>query len=124
MGGNSRFMNEKVDILRPALAVDVTVIRDRILTDYVVIKASARCYREADRGDVVYDANFGIVPVSSYSFFFPKGTSVQQNDVLKFTDPVTDAVTYYDVRNADNFSNHGFHVRCRATLKNYHRGQA
>lgn len=124
MGGNSRFMKEKIDILRPAVEVDVTVIRDRILTEYATIRSNLRCYREADSGDVAFDANLGIVAVDRWVFYLPRGTNVRQSDVLKLTDRVTGVISYYDVRTADNFSNHSFHVRCRTVLKTYHRGQA
>jgi hypothetical protein len=123
MRGNSRFMNRKVDILRPALEVDVTVIRDRILTDYVVVKANAQCFREPSPNGVVFDAQLGGILVENFTFYFPKDTDVQPMDVLKFTHPVTGVVTYYDVRGREDFSEHTFHVRIAAIKKNYHRGQ-
>lgn len=124
MRGNSRFMNKKVDILRPVLEVDVTVIRDRILTDYTVIKADAKCYREAQPGNVIFDGMLGATAVDQFAFYFNRGTSVQPMDVLKFTHPVTGIITYYEVRTREDFTDHGFHVRVQAIQKNYHRDQA
>ena len=123
MSRNARFMNKKVDILRPALSVDVTIIRDRVLVDYVVIQANARCYREASGGDVLFDAQLGALAFERFAFYFPKDSPVQQNDVLKFTHPVTGAIIYYEVRSREDFSDQGFHVRCQTVQKNYHRGQ-
>lgn len=123
MSRNARFMSKKVDILRPALEVDVTIIRDRILVDYVVIASNVRCYREAAGGDIVYNENFGAIALERFAFYFPKDTNVNQNDVLKFTHPITGIVSYYEVRSREDFSDQGFHVRCATVQKNYHRGQ-
>lgn len=117
-------MNRKVDILRPVLEVDVTVIRDRVLTDYTVIKSNARCYREAQPGNVVFDNQMGAVSVEQFAFYFDGGTSVAPMDVLKFTHSVTGVITYYEVRAREDFTDHGFHIRCMAIQKNYHRSQA
>lgn len=118
------FMKQKVDILRPAFAVDVTTIRDTILTDYVAIGTNIRCYSEVVHSERVQNSQLGGVGVDRFVFFFPKNTSVKINDILKeaATNFNGNVIRYFDVVGVLPFSQYDFLVRVDADLKNYHRG--
>lgn len=118
------FMKQRVDILRPAFAVDVTTIRDTILTDYVLIGPAARCYMEYMHSERVANSQLGGVGVDRVVFFFPKNTNVKVNDVLREAATVFNgnAIRYFDVVGVLPFSQYDFLVRVDADVKNYQRG--
>lgn len=119
------FMKQRVDILRPAFAVDMTTIRDTILTDYVLTVSSARCYMEYVHSERVGNSQLGGIAVDRMVFFFPKNTNVKVNDVLREAATVYNgnAIRYFDVVGVMPFSQYDFLVRVDADLKNYSRGQ-
>ena len=111
------FMKDTVDILRAALAVDVTTIRDRIITGYTTIQSSVPCYIEAAGSELIADAQLGMVPVDRFSVYFPIAATVQVGDIIK------DGTTYYKVLGVMNFSAHDFHKRIDAIQQNYFQNQ-
>lgn len=123
VGQSISFYKQKVDILRPAFAVDVTTIRDRILTDYVLITSSARCYSEITGSDRVANSQLGGIEVARMTFFFPKNTNVRVNDILREAATVFNgnATRYWDVVGVMNYSAYDWHIRVDAELKNYQR---
>lgn len=118
-----QFMRQRVDILRPAIAIDVTTIRDKILTNYVVIQAAARCYMEPIRSERVMNSQLGGIAVDTMAFFFPKNTIIAVNDVLKEAANYHNGqvIRYFDVVGVLRFSQYDSIVRVDANLKNYHR---
>lgn len=117
------FMKQRVDILRPAFAFDVTTIRDQILTDYTSIATSVRCYMEYVHSERVGNSQLGGIGVDRMVFFFPKNTNVKINDILKEAATVFNgnAIRYFDVVGVMPFSQYDFLVRVDADLKNYQR---
>ena len=123
VGQSISFFKQKVDILRPAYAVDVTTIRDRILTDYVLIISNARCYSEIANSTRVGNPQLGGIEVARMTFFFQKRTNIKVNDILReaansFNGNQT---RYWDVVGVMNYSAYDWHIRVDAELKNYQR---
>jgi len=109
------FMNQRATVLRPNFAVDVTTIRDRILTGYGTVKADVPVYLEPQGSDVVFHEQLGHTGVDTYAAFLPGGTGVQVNDVL-----LVEGV-YYEVHGVLDFQRQGFHVRADVVRKNFQR---
>lgn len=123
VGQSISFYKQKVDILRPAFAVDVSTVRDRILTDYVLIASNARCYSEITHSDRVGNAQLGGIEVARMTFFFQKRTSVRVNDVLREAATVFNGsqIRYWDVVGVMDYSAYDWHIRVDCDLKNYMR---
>ncbi len=119
------FFKQRVDILRPAHAVDVTTIRDKILTGYTAIATGVRCYMEWVHSDRVANSQLGGIGVDRMVFFFAKGTNVKINDVLKeaATPFNGNKIRYFDVVGVMRYDQYDFLVRVDVDLKNYQRGQ-
>jgi len=123
VGQSISFFKQKVDILRPAYAVDVTTIRDRILTDYVLIISNARCYSEIANSTRVGNPQLGGIEVARMTFFFQKRTNIKVNDILReaansFNGNQT---RYWDVVGVMDYSVYDWHIRVDCDLKNYQR---
>ncbi len=119
------FFKQRVDILRPSISFDMTVIRDKVLRNYGTIASDVRCYSETTRSERVQNAQLGGIAVISKVFFFAKNTDVKINDVLKeLATPYNgNVICYFDVVSVYPFSQYDFLIRVDADLKNYQRGQ-
>ena len=119
------FMKQKVDILRPAFGIDVTTIRDKVLTSYVLVHQFIRGYMEITHSDRIGNAMVGNIGVNSVVWFFAKNTDVQINDVLREqpTKYNGNVIRYFDVTGVLPYSQNDFLVRVDANIKNFQRGQ-
>lgn len=118
------FFRMQVDILRPAFAVDVTTNRDRVLTNYVVIKTSARAFIEPIHSERIMNKQIGGIEVARAVGFFLKNENIQVNDVIReLSNPYNSGNVYWEVLGKLDYSRYGYHVRVDLGLMNYQRGQ-
>lgn len=123
VGQSISFFRQKVDILRPAFAVDMTTIRDRILTNYVLLFSNVRCYSEISHSARIGNPQLGGIEVTQMTFFFQKRTNVKVNDVLREQQTsFNGGIRYWDVVGVWDYSAYDWHVRVDCELKNYQRG--
>lgn len=109
------FMNQSATILRATTAVDVTNIRDRIVTGYSTIQSDAPIYLEPEGSDVVFNEQLGSIAIDSFSGYLPRGTDIAVNDVV-----MIDSVTY-EVRGVLDYGRQGFHIKVAMVRKNFQR---
>lgn len=112
-GRRSRsFFIHKADVLRASFAVDVTVIRDKKILDFVTIYRNIPCWKQHN-GSQLIDTEIGRVPVDSYTFWFDSaGAGIQINDRLKV------GTNYYWVEGLIKNSDEDFHIQVSARLLN------
>ncbi len=109
------FMNQTARILRANFAVDVTTIRDRIITDYGTVVEDVPIYLEPQGSDAVFHEQLGVTGLDSWTAYVPGGTPIQVNDCV-----LVDGVTY-EARGVKDFTRHAGHMTIDLVRKNYHR---
>lgn len=113
-GRRSRhFFLHNCDVLRASLAVDVTVVRDKKITNFVTIYTNVPCWKQHS-GSQLIESEFGRVPVDSYTFWFDSaGSGIQVNDRLKVDND------YYWVEGLIRNEDEDFHIQIQARKINF-----
>ena len=109
------FMSRKAEIWRANYVVDVTTIRDRVLTGYTTVKAEVPIYIEPTGTDFVGNTQLGNIGVDSFTAYVPAGSPVLVNDILKSDGE------YFEVRGVSDFSKYGWQIRVDCVRKNFQR---
>lgn len=108
-GHRSRsFFLHKCDVLRASLAIDVTVIRDKKITNFVTIYRDVPCWKQHTGSDLM-EQHMGRVPLDLYTFWFDSaGGGIQVNDRLKV------GSDYFWVEGVVKNSDEDFHIQVSA----------
>jgi hypothetical protein len=122
---NIGFMKRKISILRPATRVDVSLVRDRVLTNYVEIATNVRCWIEPAQSQVQNSPQLGNILVGQDVGFFPQLTSITQNDIIKEAANRFNGnqIVYWKVLGLFDYSFDGFLIRVDLDRQNYSRAQ-
>jgi hypothetical protein len=109
------FFNQKARILRANYMVDVTTIRDRILTDYSTVKDKVSCMVQDGGNDVINHPLAGMISVDRADVYFPGNCGVLPNDLLLIRG------VYYDVGQMDDHSFNGWEIVAHCVKRNIQR---
>ena len=118
---NRRFQVIKVDILRPAFSIDVTLIRDPILLNYVSVKSNVNIYIEPVHSEIVRDRQVGSISVDRMVGFLDD--AIQPNDVVRenANSKNGNTIVYWNVTGVWDYTRFGFHIRVDLDKMNYQR---
>lgn len=101
-------MESLCSIQRAGIAVDVSFIRDRKISEWAVIKSNVPCYIEPAGVDIVPDGPMGRTPVERFTVYFQGDEPVRNNDRLLV------GTVYYTVEGVQDYSDlrTGWHLTC------------